>query len=46
MKKSICAELVQTGRTSASQAEGRVFKSRTPHCVKVKIFKIRISEKT
>lgn len=31
-KPQFCkAELVQTGRTSASQAGGRVFKSRTPH---------------
>ena len=29
------AGLVQPGRTSASQAEGRVFKSRTPHLFQI-----------
>ena len=31
--KSGLAELVQPGTTSASQAEGRGFKSRTPHLI-------------
>ena len=34
--KSGLAELVQPGTTSASQAEGRGFKSRTPHLILTK----------
>ncbi len=34
--KSGLAELVQPGTTSASQAEGRGFKSRTPHFILTK----------
>ena len=34
--KSGLAELVQLGTTSASQAEGRGFKSRTPHLILTK----------
>jgi hypothetical protein len=34
--KSELAELVQPGTTSASQAEGRGFKSRTPHLILIK----------
>ena len=37
--KSGLAELVQLGTTSASQAEGRGFKSRTPHLILIENIK-------